>query len=74
MRAVQAAGLTQRQLADMSGVPLRTLEKIEQSVILEPKLVVVAKLAKPLGKTCSDFIPSDPEPTPEPPAKPSKRK
>ncbi|MFO0852699.1 MAG: helix-turn-helix transcriptional regulator [Gemmataceae bacterium] len=68
-QAREAAGLTQRQLAEASGVPLRTLEKLEQGVIPEPKLVTIARLARPLGKTCADFIPADLQPP-----KPSKRK
>jgi len=47
---------------------LRTLEKIEQGVVEEPKLVDVAAIAAVLGKTCADFVPDD-EPEPIPPGR-----
>ena len=59
------AGLTRKELADASGVPIRTLEKLEQGVISEPKLVTVGKLAACLNRTCADFLP----PTAPPPAR-----
>ena len=71
----EAARLSQRELAEASGVPLRTLEKIEQGVISEPKLVTVAKIAPHLGMTCSDFIPTEPladQPSPSPADLPAK--
>lgn len=63
--AREAAQLTQRELAEKSGVPFGTLFKIEQGVIEQPKLVDIATIAAVFGKTCADFLPNDePEPAP----------
>lgn len=47
---------------------IRTLEKIEQGVVEEPKLVDVATIAAALGQTCADFVPND-DPEPPPPGR-----
>lgn len=51
----EAAGLTQSQLADVSGVPLWTLRKYEQGQRGRVTLGVAARLARSLGKTCEVF-------------------
>lgn len=75
-----AAGLTQEQLADRSGVPLWTLRKYEQRDKQRVSLNVAARLAKALGTTCEAFSgcediageDDDPPGEPHPPAKPGR--
>lgn len=66
-QARDAAGLTRKELGERSGVPWRTIEKIEQGAVKEPKLVDVAAIAAVFGKTCADFLPT---PSPPPPPRP----
>jgi transcriptional regulator with XRE-family HTH domain len=45
----QDAGLTRRRLAELSGVSVHTIAKIEQSAVTDPGFMVVAALAGVLG-------------------------
>ena len=45
----QDAGLTRRRLAQLSGVSVHTIAKIEQSAVTDPGFMVVAALAGELG-------------------------
>lgn len=47
--ARHAAGLTRRRLAELSGVSVHTIAKIEQSAVTDPGFTVVATLADVLG-------------------------
>lgn len=49
------AGLTNAQLAEISGVPLSTIEKISAGQTTDPKLSTIKALAKALGKKLDDF-------------------
>lgn len=51
----EAGGLTQNQLAEVSGVPLWTLRKYEQGQRGRVTLAVAAKLARALGTDCRAF-------------------
>lgn len=69
----ERVGLTRPALAGQSGIPLRSLEKIEQGVVAEPKLADIAKIAAALGMTCADFVANDlPSPPPPPVGRPTK--
>lgn len=48
-QARQDAGLTRRRLAQLSGVSVHTIAKIEQSAVTDPGFMVVAALAGELG-------------------------
>lgn len=48
-------GLTNAQLADISGVPISTIEKISAGKTTNPKLDTVKSLARALNKTLDDF-------------------
>jgi len=54
-QARHAAGLSQTELARASGVPLRTITKLEQGIALKPKLVTATKLAKALKIKLSEL-------------------
>ncbi|MCP9271235.1 helix-turn-helix domain-containing protein [Mycolicibacterium arenosum] len=47
--ARQEAGLTRPRLAELSGVSVHTIAKIEQSAVTDPGFTVVAALAGVLG-------------------------
>lgn len=47
--ARQDAGLTRRRLAELSGVSVHTIAKIEQSAVTDPGFMVVAALAGARG-------------------------
>lgn len=66
-QAREAAGLSREELAERVKISLRTLEKLEQGAIKQPKLVTVAAIAAVLGRTCADFVPT---PSPPPPPRP----
>lgn len=48
-------GLTNAQLADISGVPISTIEKISAGKTTNPKLDTVKALARALDRTLDDF-------------------
>jgi len=48
-------GITSKQLAEMSNVPLGTLNKILTGITKDPKLETLKSLAKVLGCTLDDF-------------------
>jgi transcriptional regulator with XRE-family HTH domain len=50
-----AAGLTQEQLAERSGVPLGSIRGYEQGQRSKPSLPVAVKLARALGTVCDSF-------------------
>lgn len=51
----KAAGLTQDELAEKSGVPQSSISRLEKPGTIPPWDVVVA-LAKTLGVSCQDFL------------------
>lgn len=62
LRAARAAaGLSQSQLAEKSGIPLGTLREYEQNR-REPLLSKACKIAVALGMPCDAFCPKE-EPT-----------
>lgn len=50
-------GLSQSQLAERSGVPLKTLVGIEQGVTLDPKSSTLLAVAKALGVAAESLFP-----------------
>lgn len=48
-------GLTLKQLSDVSGVPLGTLNKIVNGITKDPKLDTLKAISKVLGCTLDDF-------------------
>ena len=60
--ARNAAGMSRPQLAGAIGLSPRTLEKIEQGVVAEPKLADVVKIAIALGMSVNDFVADPPPP------------
>jgi transcriptional regulator with XRE-family HTH domain len=70
----EAAGLTQAQLAERSGIPLGTIREYEQNK-REPLVSKAGKLARALGQTIEALLPNDAGATGEPaPKKGKKRK
>ncbi len=69
-RLRQAAGLTQAQLAEKTGISLRTVQTWE-NVERMPLANAAVKLAKALGVTVEQLV-ADDEPTPA--KKPGKKK
>lgn len=61
-RRKRELGLTNAQLADMTGVTLSTLDKITSGVNQNPKLGTMQAIARAIGCTLDDFddIPSEP--------------
>lgn len=57
-QARKKAGLTQRQLAEKSGVATITLQQYERGV-REPKLDTIAKIARAMNLFASDLISGD---------------
>lgn len=57
-QARKKAGLTQRQLAEKSGVATITLQQYERGV-REPKLDTIAKIARAMNLFASDLISDD---------------
>lgn len=57
-QARKKAGLTQRQLAEKSGVAAITLQQYERGV-REPKLDTIAKIARAMNLFASDLISGD---------------
>ena len=49
-------GLTNAQLADMSGVTLSTIDKITSGVNTNPKLDTLLSICKVLGCSLNDFV------------------
>lgn len=47
--ARREAGITRRRLAELSGVSVHTIAKIEQAAVTDPGFMVVAALADELG-------------------------
>ncbi|WP_420221582.1 helix-turn-helix domain-containing protein [Mycobacterium marinum] len=47
--ARRKAGITRRRLAELSGVSVHTIAKIEQAAVTDPGFMVVAALAGELG-------------------------
>jgi transcriptional regulator with XRE-family HTH domain len=66
-RLREAAGLTQRELAEKAGLHLMGLAKIEQGD-RSPSWESVQKLAKALGVSCSAFEDTTPTEAEAPPA------
>lgn len=66
-QAREKVGLGRPEVSERTGIPVRSLEKIEQGVVAEPKLVDVATLAAVYGKTCADFLPDGKSSPPPPP-------
>lgn len=58
-----AAGLSQPQLADRSGVPVTTIRQLERGGRAEPKLYTAARLAVALG--CATGFLAGVEPAPK---------
>ena len=56
------AGLSRPKLALAIGLSHRTLEKIEQGVVAEPKLADIVKIAIALGMSVDDFVADPPPP------------
>lgn len=54
-------GLTNAQIAQMSGITLSTLDKITSGVNKNPKLDTLQAICKVLGCTLNDFMDSPPE-------------
>lgn len=66
-RRKRELGLTNAQLADMTGVTLSTLDKITSGVNQNPKLGTMQAIARAIGCTLDDFddISSEPAYPPE---------
>jgi transcriptional regulator with XRE-family HTH domain len=60
------AGLTQGELARMSGVPQSSISKMERGDLLRPTFDTLDKLAKALGRRGRFVQPGDIKPRPQP--------
>jgi transcriptional regulator with XRE-family HTH domain len=55
-RLREAAGLTQKQLAERAGVPLPTLRQVEQMVTKAPRPETLLGLARALGVKVGELM------------------
>ena len=62
MRIRQSKGLTQRRLAEMSGVTQQNISQIERGDIKNVGVITLAALAKSLGCSLDDLYRPDEEP------------
>ena len=67
----QAAGMTQKELAEKAGVALRTVSSLEQG-LYEPVWSTAIALASALGLNCTAFQQLPANPTPAPRGRPRK--
>lgn len=70
----EEAGLSQQALADLAGMNVFGVAKLEQGVA-EPRWETVLAISKALGRPVGDFVQPEGDPTPEEPERPAgKRK
>ena len=48
--------MTQEQLAQMAGVPLDTLRRLERGVVASPNFFLIADLATALGEDINKWV------------------
>ena len=56
IKASRGTAITQEQLAQMAGVPLDTLRRLERGVVATPSFFLVADLASALGEEISEWL------------------
>lgn len=71
-RIKKEKGLTNAQLAEMSGVTLSTLDKITAGINTNPKLATLRAICSALGCRLDDFDDEPPTPTTDQSATPDK--
>jgi transcriptional regulator with XRE-family HTH domain len=54
--AREKARMSQQELAEKTGIPYGTMQKLEQGVTSSPKLADIVKIGAALGLTCGDFV------------------
>jgi transcriptional regulator with XRE-family HTH domain len=56
IKASRGTTITQEQLAQMAGVPLDTLRRLERGVVAAPSIFLISDLATALGEEISQWL------------------
>jgi len=56
IKASRGTQMTQEQLAQMAGIPLDTLRRLERGVVAAPSFFLIVDLASALGEDVSEWI------------------
>jgi transcriptional regulator with XRE-family HTH domain len=71
--AREAAGLTQRELAGLSGVSASTIAQLEQGIYPDPRIGTLIALADALDIPLDELVGREPELPPKPEPKATRR-